>query len=463
MELQEYLRTLRKRWKTISLVLFLTVLISGAVTIATPKAYVSNAQLFVATSGSSSDIGNVLTGAQFSSQRVKTYTQLVKMPQVLAPVSAALGYEVTKEEVTATSPLDTVLINIAVSNHDPARAIAIADAVSIQLAKVIQELETPLSVGGSSPVKATVVQQASTPDGPSSPRPVSNVILGILLGALLGVGIAILLETLDNTVKAFDDVVKATGINPIGIIGFDPGAKSSPIAALNQRSVRSEAFRTLRTNLQFVDVDKPPHVFVISSALPDEGKSTTCLNLAIAFAQSGAKVCLVDADLRKPSLAGYLGIDGGLGLTNILAGQVKLEDALVLWNRELMTVLPSGPTPPNPSELLGSKQMSALLEQLRKEFDYVIIDGAPLLPVTDSAILGRLTDGIIFVVRFGKTTHEQIQRTIESLAIVEAHLLGPVVNFVPSGSAGYGYGYGYGYGLQDSVDISDKAVSGNTE
>jgi capsular polysaccharide biosynthesis protein len=217
-ELQEYLRTLRKRWKTVAVTAALTILLALGATLAFPKVYVSDAKLFVSTS-SSSDVSNILTGAQFSGQRVKTYTQLVKTPQVLAPVSAYLGYELGKGQVTATSPLDTVLINIAVTSDDPTKAVAGANAVASQLAQVIQELETPLTSGQPSPVKATVVQSASVPLGPDSPKPLRNLALGILLGALLGLGLAILQEVLDNSVKSFDDVLAATGSNPIAVIG----------------------------------------------------------------------------------------------------------------------------------------------------------------------------------------------------------------------------------------------------
>ena len=226
----------------------------------------------------------------------------------------------------------------------------------------------------------------------------------------------------------------------------------NPIVALDQRAVRAEAFRTIRTNLQYVDVDNPPKVVAITSAVPEEGKSTLAVNLAIALAQAGKKVVLVETDLRRPRASTYLGVESELGLTDVLAGQRTLDEALVSWNRGLLTFLPSGHTPPNPSELLASHQFAQVLATLRERFDWVIIDATPLLPVTDGAIVSKAADGAILVVRFGKTTREQLGASMAALEQVDARLLGTALNFVPRGRRGYGYkyGHGYGYGGYDS-------------
>ena len=170
------------------------------------------------------------------------------------------------------------------------------------------------------------------------------------------------------------------------------------------------------------------------------------------MAQSGLRVCLVEGDLRRPRVAEYLDIDGVVGLANVLAGQIPIQQALVSWPRGPLQVLPSGTVPPNPSEMLGSKQMVSVLGDLRNHFDAVIIDAAPLLLVTDGAILSAASDGAIIVVRHGRTTREQLDRAVDSLAQVDGRLLGTVLNFAPikRGRNGYGYGYGYGYGAAPS-------------
>ena len=445
MEFQYLLRIRRKRWKQIVGIVLLSISAAGVLTSTTPRSYQSTSKLYISTSSAEGQLGTLIASNNYSHDRVKTYQQLVQTPGVLDPVAKTLGYKVWGSQVDAKSPNGTVLINITAHAPTGKGAADIANAVGQQLARVIETIESPLGQGTVSPVKVSVVQVAPVPGGPSSPRPRFNYLMGGLLGFVLGAGLILVWEALDNTVRRLEDVLEITGVNPVGIIGFDPNAKDKPLSALNLRSSRSESFKAIRTNLQFVDVDKQPKVIVISSALPSEGKTTTVINLAITFAQAGQKVCLVEADLRKPRVAQYLGIDGSVGLTNVLAGQVPLSEALVPWNRGMLQVLPSGPVPPNPSELLASEQMGHLLEYLRNDFDYVFIDGAPLLPVTDAAVVARVTDGVLMMVRFGKTTHEQLHRATETLSAVGARLLGPVINFVPSGSEGYGYGYGYGY------------------
>jgi capsular exopolysaccharide synthesis family protein len=201
-------------------------------------------------------------------------------------------------------------------------------------------------------------------------------------------------------------------------------------------------------------------VIAISSPLPAEGKTTTACNIALTLAQSGARVILVEGDLRKPSVGDYLGISNAAGLTNVLAGRHELRDVIVSYQRDTLAVLPSGPTPPNPSELLGSQQMRNLLTSLANHYDLVIIDAPPLLPVTDAAVLAAAADGAILVVRHGKTRREEVERALQSLTSVNAKVLGTVLNFAPRRSRRGGYdGYGYGYGYGPAVAQPEKPVS----
>lgn len=462
MELRDYLRVLAKHWIVIVVI---TALVTGAVAVWTflqPRIYTATAQTFVAIS-SSSDSGDPFTGATYTIQRITSYIQLIDSPEVLQPVIDELGLDASVTQlassVAATNPVDTVLINISASNEDPQQAAQVANAVAVQLGSVIQTLETGIA-GDVVPVKATLTNPAEPPTSPSSPRTRVNLLLGLLIGLALGVGFAFLKESLDTSVKSPDELTDMTGATPLGMIAFDPGAKENPIVALDQRSPRAEAFRTIRTNLQYVDVDNPPQVVAITSAVPGEGKSTTAVNLAIALAQAGKKVVLVETDLRKPKASSYLGVESGLGLTDVLAGEAKLEDALLPWNRGLITVLPAGHTPPNPSELLSSHRFEQVVKTLRDQFDHVIVDATPLLPVTDGAIVSKAADGAVLVVRFGKTTREQITTSVTALDQVGANLLGTAMNFMPTGRHGYGkygykYGYGYGYGGYGAADSED--------
>ena len=452
MDLRDYLRILRKRWLSIALITALGVALAAGYSLLSPKVYQASAQNFVAIGGSGSGTdgnNNAYNGSNFALQRVKSYTQIVDSPEVLAPVIAQLGLDTTVQQlakqVSAENPPLTVLLNIYATDGDPAMAKELANAVAVQFARQIQTIETPQGAA-SSPVKVSPTNPAQVPTSPISPNTKVNIALGLILGLGAGIAYAIIREQLDTTIKSESDMSRITGATNLGLIGFDADAAKAPLVALNQQSVRAEGFRTVRTNLQYVDVDEPPKSVVITSAIPNEGKTTSACNLAITLAQAGAKVCLVEADLRKPRVADYLGIDGSVGLTSILTGQETLETSMVSWQRGLLSVIPSGPIPPNPSELLGSRQMANLQTTLREQFDAIIIDAPPLLPVTDAAVLARNADGAILVTRFGMTHRDQVHKAAEVLETVGARLLGTMLNFVPSKRSGYGYGYGYGYG-----------------
>ena len=454
MDLRDYARVLRKRWLSILVITVLGVGIAGLITYLSPKQYTAEAQTFVAISNAGQSSADILSGANFAQQRVKSYTQIVDSPEVLQPVITQLNLNTTPQalakNVSATSPLDTVLILVDVKDGSAQQAADIANAVAKQLGKVVETLETP-DGATASPVKVSLTNPAVAPPAPSSPRPLLNLALGLLIGLALGLAYAFIRESLDTTVKSVDDVTQILGAAPIGAVPFDARAKDQPLVALDQKAVRSEAFRSARTNLAFANVDKPPQVVVITSAVAGEGKTTSACNLAITMAQSGQRVVLVECDLRRPRVANYLEISGAVGVTNVLTGQVTLDEAMVMWNRGQMAVLTSGLLPPNPSELLGSRQMASLLDELRTRFDAVVIDAPPLLPVTDGAVIAHAADGALMVVRHGKTTREQLERASEVLDQAGAVLLGSVVNFVPVSRKPYRgdyYGYYSTYGYE---------------
>lgn len=219
-------------------------------------------------------------------------------------------------------------------------------------------------------------------------------------------------------------------ISPMVITHHDPG------------SIAAEAFRVLRTNLQFMGLDKPVKTILITSATPGEGKTTTAINLAIAFAQTGAKVLLIDADLRRPTVAKVLGVENWKGLTSALLTQDEPEDFLVQTAIPGLSVLTSGPLPPNPAELVGSGRMGRLLEHLAERFDVVLVDSPPVLAVTDACVLAPKVDGALMVVRSGKVEREKAVRAKEALTAVKANLLGVVLGDV---SQKHGEGYYYYY------------------
>ncbi|WP_270352844.1 polysaccharide biosynthesis tyrosine autokinase [Microbacterium testaceum] len=326
---------------------------------------------------------------------------------------------------------------------------------------MIPQLE-PASNNGSSPVRLSRVRDAQPPQQPSSPNVPLNLALGALVGLTLGLGSAALRTVLDNRVRTPRDAEQITGAPGIGAIAFDAKAKERPlIVHADPLSPRAESFRALRTNLQFLDMGGRSS-FVVTSSIPSEGKTSTTINLAIALADAGKRVALLDADLRKPKVAEYLGIEGGAGLTDVLIGRANVNDVMLPWGGRSLYVLPAGKIPPNPSELLGSRQMSALLDMLERDFDVVLCDAPPLLPVTDAAILSRATSGALMVVSVARTTRHQLTGATEALNTVGAKLAGFVMSMVPTRGpdsyyAAYGYGYGYGYGYKLSPAEQSKS------
>jgi capsular exopolysaccharide synthesis family protein len=449
MELSDYIRVLRKNWLVIVVITLVGLGAAAAFSLTRTPLYESESRVFVSTQTSGS-VQELQQGSAFTQQRVTTYVTLVTTPIVLDPVITELGLDMTANElaaeVTATSPLNTTVIQISVTDSDPVQAADLANALGASLTEAVEEIETP-NDSDVSPVKLTRVQDAIPSNVPVSPNVPLNLALGALVGLALGIGIAVLRTVLDTKVRNARDVGNVTDRPIIGAIPFDPKAAERPlILQADPHNPRSEAFRSLRTNLQFIEMDGG-HSFVVTSSIPSEGKSTTTVNLAIALADAGKRVALIDTDLRKPKVAEYLGIEGGAGLTDVLIGRAKVGDVMLPWGKRPLFVLPAGKVPPNPSELLGSKQMAQLLEAIARDFDVVLLDAPPLLPVTDAAILSRHTTGALVVVAAGRTTSHQLQGALTTLETVEAKVGGVILTMVPTrGADAYGYGYGYGYG-----------------
>ncbi len=452
MELRDYLRIARRRWKLIVGCLVVAVAAAAIVTFQTTPQYSSSARLFVSTSQTSSDAA--YQGSLFSAQRVTSYADLASGQELSRRVIEELGLDMEPSDlsakISATVVPETVIMEISVTDPDPAQAQRLTQTVAEELTGFVSELETPPGKNNA-PIKATVVDPASFPEAPVSPQPVRNLGLAGILGLLLGLGAAVLRELLDTTVTSQEDIADATDASVMGNIAYDSAAAKRPLVTdLGSHAPRVEAFRVLRTNLQFVDVDKESKVFVVTSSVPEEGKTTTATNLAITLAQAGQKVLLVEADLRRPKIADNLKLETAVGLTTVLVGRIGLEDAVQDYaSVEDLSVLTSGAIPPNPAELLQSQAMADTLTQMRKLYDVIIVDAPPLLPVTDAALLTAQSDGALVVVRHSKTTRDQLRHSIKRLEAVDGRALGVVLNMVPhrrSSAYGYGDGHGYGYG-----------------
>lgn len=429
--LQHYLDVLRKRWITVAAGALLGALAGLALALLATPVYTASTQLYVSVQGGQST-SDLVQGSNFTRQQVTSYTAMVGSPLVLGPVIDELGLDERAESlagrVRAQSPVNSSLINITVNDENGALAATTANAVAEEFARVIDELETPAG-GGTSPVKTSVVREAVAPTGPSSPRTSLNVALGLVIGLAAGIAVAALREALDTRVRTEADVLGLTDTAVIGTITHDDEVTTNPLMVQgNPRSQRAESFRRLRTNVQFLEVDGRPQSIVVTSSLPGEGKTSTTLNLAIALAQAGTRVALVDADLRRPAVARYMGLEGAVGLTTVLIGRAEVQDVIQPWGDGHLHVLPSGQIPPNPSELLGSQRMAQLLRSLTEQYDVVLVDTPPLLPVTDAAILSRLCAGAIVVVGADRLHRHQLTEALGALEQVDARVLGIVLN-----------------------------------
>jgi receptor protein-tyrosine kinase len=449
LNLREFTKLLRARWVTVGVSTVAVVLGAVALTLLTTPLYQSTTRLFVSTASSTS-INELYQGNLFSQQRVLSYTELLNGTTLAQRTIAKLGLNMTAEEldrhVSAVAKPDTVLIEVNVLDESPVQARDIANTLADEFVVMARELETPDN--GSRPDARVVVEQrASLADKPVTPKPVRNLVVGLGAGLLIGVGLALLRDRLDNTIKDQETLEKVTNVGLVGSIPLDKARRNEPSISFDRdNSAIAEAFRKLRTNFQFLAVDNPPRLIIVTSSLPNEGKSTTAINIALALAEAEHNVALVDGDMRRPMLGEYLSVVGSVGFSTVLSGAATLPEVLQKSNVPGLTILTSGPVPPNPSELLGSNSAQKVLSELRAQFDYVVVDSSPLLAVTDAAILATNADGVLMMARYGQTRREQLAQAIRNLADVGVKPLGVVFTMTPPRrDASYNYKY-YGHG-----------------
>ncbi|MEV1241454.1 polysaccharide biosynthesis tyrosine autokinase [Nonomuraea sp. NPDC049750] len=446
MDLLYYMRLLRRNWLLLLVSLGIGISTAVVVTANTPPQYVATISMLVSGQDREGSLSTAYQAGMLSAQRVQSYATLLSSRRVVSQITTPEDIRRMQANISAEVVPGTVLLRATVTDTDPARAAQLANTLGARFTQLIEQLERVNSTTRPT-VKVTVVDQAEIPQTPVSPRPVVNLVVAVLIALVIAIGSLTLRDRLDTTIKTSDTLQQVSKSSTLGIIGYERDARRHPlIVRSGGRSSRSEAFRSLRTNLQFIGVDRQPKSLVITSCLPNEGKSSTSSNLAITLAQAGWRVLLVDGDLRRPRIPTYLGIEGAVGLTDVLIGKAKLDEVIQPWGEPRLFVLPSGQIPPNPSELLGSRGMRQVIDQVMDDYDIVIVDAPPLLPVTDAATLSAICDGVLLVARYGKTRQEHIVRGTELLTSINARIVGTVMNFVPAKASRYdGYGYGYGY------------------
>jgi len=323
-----------------------------------------------------------------------------------------------------------------------------------------KQKEQELSLGSGVPDNLKIETRAFKPTSPIGPKRNRNIILAFLLVMGAGIGVAFLLDYLDDSVKTSDDVGRYVGLPTLALIPQQAGDSGkrrrllkSPSASLPQsnalislkdaRSAMAEAFRHLRTSLLFSSAGRAPQAILVTSSQPSEGKTTTAINTAVTLAQAGASVVIIDCDLRRPRLHSHFNLPNTSGLTNFLSGDEIAENLIQSFEgMENLDVITSGPIPPNPAELLSSAEMRNLVEYLRERYDHIIVDSPPAISFTDAAIMSTIVDGVILVAMVGKSSIHMMKKFKQTLSNIGARIFGVVLNGITSDSLEYGY-YGY--------------------
>nr|WP_241730969.1 MULTISPECIES: polysaccharide biosynthesis tyrosine autokinase [unclassified Dietzia] len=431
--MRDLLSVLRARWIVIVAATLVGGLLALGISLLTTPSYQSRVQFYVTVSAGDTAAA-AYQGSLGAQQRVRSYAELVKSSDIAQKVVDTSGVDLTAGEIAsaanATADANTVLLSVSVTDTVPDRALRIAEGYGEVLPEAINQLEIP-DGGGPALAKLTVVSPPALPIEPVAPMTEQNTAIGLLLGVLAGIGIALLINTFDRRVKSKEQLEEIAGKPVVGSIPFrknedkEKGAEHL-VPFREGHSPAAESFRRLRTNLQFLNVDNPPRVLVLTSSVATEGKSETAINLSLALAEAGNRVLLIEADLRRPLVVTYMSMPDKVGLTNVLSGQAEFEDVVQETRHEGVDLLACGPLPPNPSELLASEVARHLFSDLRDKYDYVIIDSPPLLPVTDGSLLARITDGALLVVRSHRTTSDQVAQAVDNLGKADATLLGLV-------------------------------------
>lgn len=441
MSIADLLQIVRKHLAS-AIISFVVVFAAvAAVTFIMPPKYTATAEVFATYAGQSGETqttNDMSSGANYLNTQITTYPELVKTEAVLQPVIKDLGLDMTTTDlagvVTATNPPNTFMVDISAEVGDPQQAADIANSVAKNLAdQISSDLYNNSSSSNGSPIKLTVVQKAQTPTSQSSPNIPLYLAVGLIFGIIVGVGVALLRDILNTKVDSTDDVRELTHASSLGTV---PQATilddSRPVIVAQPAGSEAEEFRRIRTNLSFLTTTATQghgRLLVISSTNPSEGKTTVSANVAVALAEEGKSVLFIDADLRHPSVAHKLGIEGHVGLSHVLSRQASPADVIQKYWKPNLHIMPAGKRPANASILLNSDLMKEMVEQALTQYDYVIIDTAPLSVASEATVFGRMAGGLVLVTGKGVVEKKELENTATALQAAEVPILGFIFNF----------------------------------
>lgn len=445
MDLKDYLKALRDRWYLLIAVTVLGAVAGFSYATVQPDQYEATTSAYVS-SQRGDTVSELVQGSQYTQALMQSYANLATTPAVLQPVIEDLGLDTNVEDlaksITAEVELNTVIVTLTVVSAAPEQAQNTATAVMDSLALVVRDL-SPKDANGNPSIELTTVTPPSAPEFPFAPNTRLIAITGAMIGLVFAVIYAVLRQLLDTRIRSEEDAERSAGIPFLGRVPR-PGSKgralrSSISAQWDSSASTREAYRRLAASLDFANIDGDLRMVVVSSAFAGEGKTTTAVNLTLALAERRPRVLLIDADLRRPRVAEACGLDGSVGLTTALTHQSSLEESIQSWGTRNIDVLASGLRPPNPTEVISSAAMGDLLREVRDRYDFVVVDSAPVLPVSDTLTLARASGASLLVGRYKVTRRQSLRRAVDTLEAAGARVIGFVLNAVPPENSSASY------------------------
>jgi capsular exopolysaccharide synthesis family protein len=436
MSLQDYVKVLRDRWRIVIVGALVGLAAAGAVAQLRPPQYTATIT-FMATAHTGNSTTDAYQGSLLSQQRVKSYVELLTSRGVGNEVVEILRLPDSPEDVAkkikATSTLDTVLIDVSVTDSSASKAAQIAEAVGDAFPSLVGEWEQPLTPNSAPAVAVRLVQPAAEPTSSSLPGLPLVLASGLLAGLVLGVGLAMLLNYLDRSIRSVEQLGRVVDVTSLGSVPFDRKAPRQPIMLTDDPSPRAEAYQSIGSIMQFADSMRSRKVVLMVGSMPGEGATTTLCNVAVALAATGMRVLVVDADLRNPKVADYLGLRSDVGLADVLTKRVPLERAIQRWcdKAHYISVITSGAAQLHPRGILASEQLRLLLEAVAKSYDLVLVDVPPVLTRPDFASVAPLCDAVVLTCRLGRTTSSQVERAAAAIESVSAPLICTVGTMAP--------------------------------
>lgn len=453
--LVDLINRVRKHLVTAIVTFVLVVLAMCAyLVIATPQ-YTATSQLYVTANAQAAStdtsVNSLNTMGSYIAGQIKSYPTLATTESVLQPVIDQMGLKNTviglAKSIVVTNPTNTAFVEIAVTDPNPQQAANIANAVAQSLSNVVSG-QLGQSNTSQTLIKLSLVQQATVPNSPSNPNLRLTLIVAAALGIVAGILLALLKDMMATRVQESTDLTEIVDAPIMGRIPTDESLNQiRPVVVSNPDGPIAEEFRRIRTNLSFIAPveDTASRLFVITSTAPHEGKTTMAANIAAALAENGASVLVIDADLRHPSIAQELGLEGNVGLAHVLSGQLKVKDVIQRYWKPNLHIMPAGPRLTNASVLLNSMIMKSLISQALRQYEYVIVDTTPLTVANDAAVFGKIAGGVVLVSGRNITLKHDLRDTVGSLRNLDVPVIGFVFNYARERKRSHNDYYSYYY------------------